>query len=153
LIVRWRGRVQAGAKVTGLVGVTWIGELLGAAAGLAPSAEVLVSPLGAREPDAEVVVYTPGQQARRHVGPPRPRLSAQARQAAAIRVDGGKLVRHGEGPVQYFDLRSDPGELSPLPVPESLAAARERLLSVLAVEPRAPTDEERARLQALGYVE
>ncbi|MCP4810261.1 MAG: sulfatase [Proteobacteria bacterium] len=98
----------------------------------------------------EVLAYTTGQQARREA---LANDAPESRRAAAVRVDGAKLVVHGDASPAWYDLRIDPDELTPLPVPESMSRWLDRLDAAIAVEPPALSDEDRGRLEALGYVE
>lgn len=98
----------------------------------------------------EVLAYTTGQQARREgpVGEER-----TSRRAAAVRVDGAKLVVHGDKAPAWFDLRVDPYEETPLSVPDSMDPWLDQLQQALAEAPPELSEAERRKLEALGYME
>jgi len=99
----------------------------------------------------EVLAYTTGQQA--HSKGPQPDGPKKPPRSAALRYDGAKLVLHGDESPAWFDLRLDPEELDPLPVPDELAPEVARLEALIADAPPPLSEEQRLRLQALGYVE
>jgi arylsulfatase A-like enzyme len=140
MIVRWPGR--APAVTDDLVGVQDVaGMLLDATDG---------SPDGEVQPRDEILAWTSGQQNRRMAGTKR---RAERKPSAAIRIDQEKFVAAEGGPVQWYDLHIDPGELAPMKVPDVYSAMDARLRG-LVDEPLPDSDPaERARLEALGYVE
>ena len=99
-----------------------------------------------------MLAATTGQQARHGFGE-RARKRGASRQAAAMRVDGGKLLSQGGEEAVWFDLASDPGELAPLSVPPERAAMALEVEAAASIVPPETDAAQRARLQALGYVD
>lgn len=137
LLVRWPGRGGA-VRVPGLVATTRVAAILDAATG-GPDVDLASA-------DAEVVAYTPGQQNRR---PPAGAVGRHTAPTAAIRFPTEKVVARKGDSVAFFDLATDPGELSPLAVPPARTTAAARASSLAL--PGDETDAE--QLRALGYVE
>jgi len=144
MVVRWPGRFETGQQNDELVSTRAVARLVLQAAG--------VEPIEAVSPEPSVLVYTTGQEAVRGL-PPREKENYTARQTAALRYAGGKLVAKGGDPVRWYDLAADPQELTAQPVPEHLAADAASLQSLVDAPPPRLSDHQRRRLEALGYVE
>lgn len=140
MIVRWQGKFTPGSRDSRLMPITKIAALLDEATGGPP----------AQLDTPSVLAYTPGQQNR---NPIRSSPGRDAPPAAARRYDGRKIVVYGQTPAQFYDLTSDPGELTPKKVPEPLTADVPELQR--SAEEAAPAlDAATASwLQSLGYVE
>lgn len=137
LILRWPDRVTAGSVSDKLVSVQNIAGTLLAAAGLGSGLPSLVAPGPER-----VEQYSSGQQARARDGA----------SSAAVRRPDEKVIAAADGTAVWYDLTVDPGELAPVPAPESRAEDARRA-AALAAEPLPALSEEMARqLEALGYV-
>ncbi|MBK7757031.1 MAG: sulfatase [Deltaproteobacteria bacterium] len=135
MLLRWPGAVPPGSVSDALVSVQDVAGTLLAAAGVPTSLPGL---LDARE---TVEQYASGQQGRTTHGPA----------SGAVRRGDTKVVSDAQGAVTWYDLRADPGELSPLPLPPGwegdAVAAR-----ALAERPAPELDERvRRQLRALGY--
>ena len=131
-VVRWPG-APAGTDDR-LVGIDVVAAFVDAAVGGRPMP-------GGAAPAIEA--WTPGQQNRRGLMP-------GAGPVAATRTRLDKVVVDGTG-ARRFDLVADPAELAPA----GLADADPRVVPLAArLHPTvgAPDDDERARLEALGYV-
>ncbi|HJN74709.1 MAG TPA: sulfatase-like hydrolase/transferase [Myxococcota bacterium] len=142
LVVRWPGALDSGEVRERLVGVSLVHDLVLAAAGLAEIPELETR---------EVLAYTTGQQA--HAQAPSPDQVKGPRRGAALRFDGSKLLLHPDREPVWHDLRIDPQELHPQPVPETMQPHLERLRALVDEVPPPLSDEQRRRLEALGYVE
>ena len=126
-----------------LASVTQVADWLRAASGLGE----------APQPISQVWAYTTGQQAHGTAIKPRDR-KLEHRRAAALRLDGQKLVLHPERPSgEWFDLRIDPFELDPQPVPEVLRDELDELREMVAQKPASLDEAQQRRLEALGYLE
>ncbi len=146
MVLRWPGRFDDGEREDRLVSLGAVAPLLLWAAGL--------EELSSLPPEETVEGYTPGQQSRMELpmGEGK-RLTKRHKQAGSLRLDGAKLVSHnGEAPV-YYDLRTDPLELAPQPVPPELAPLATRVERLADLEPPELDDEQLERLKALGYVD
>jgi arylsulfatase A-like enzyme len=133
----------APAEVSSLAGVTQIAAWLRWGAGLGDQPGALTRQRA----------YTTGQQAHGTAIKPRDRKLEHTR-AAALRLDGAKLVLHPDRPSgEWFDLRIDPWELDPQPVPEVLQDELEQLRAMVSDKPAGLDEEQRRRLEALGYIE
>lgn len=132
LVVRWPG-VPVGPDDR-LVGVDVVAGLVDAAVAGRP----ITLPM-----TPAIEAWTPGQQNRRGLMP-------GAGPVAATRTRADKVVVDVIG-ARRFDLVADPDELAPIGLPDAdrrvvpLAARRDPAVA-------APDDDERARLEALGYV-
>lgn len=142
LVVRWPGVVEPGTVDERLVGVTAVHELV-----LAMATSDEMPDLSSRE----VLAYTTGQQA--HTQAPSPDAVKGPKRAAALRFDGAKLLLHPQREPVWYDLRIDPDELDPLPVPESMNDQVQRLRAEVEDAPPPLSDIQRQRLEVLGYVE
>lgn len=146
LILVWPGRVAAGARDDRLVSVAMVANTLLDAVGARRPGPTLLEP-GDDDEERSCVLFTPGQQARRPVGSP-----VSAGRAIASRSSDGVLIVDDAGE-RWFDLVSDPGELSPLPPPPSRAAELAHLRALLAATPTLPDGEAETWLREIGYVE
>ncbi len=164
LIVRWPARIEAGRVLPGPVQLVDLAptilELTGVQGSDAFRGESLARLLrGEESGDSERPIYL----YRRHYEPGELTGGIYAAgEKFGIRVGRWKLI---EGPdeksLELFDLESDPGELSNLAASEPKHVERLRLrLSEWRrrhtrddAEPVDLSEEDRARLQALGYVE
>ena len=143
-VVRWPGRFESGEKDNGLVSVRAVARLGLQAAGIDP-----ILPIA---PEPNVLVYTTGQEATRGLGRTE-RDSFKARQVAALRYDGGKLLARGGEAVAWYDLVADPLELLPQPVPEMLLGDAATLAGMVGAPPPRLSEHQRKRLEQLGYLE
>ena len=143
-VVRWPGRFESGAKDDGLVSVRAVARLGLQAGGIDPIAPVT--------PEPNVLVYTTGQEATRGVGRVE-KDNFTARQIAALRYAGGKLLARRGEPVVWYDLAADPQEVQPLPVPEALAGDAASLQGIVEAPPPRLSEHQRKRLELLGYLE
>ena len=143
-VVRWPGRFESGEKDNGLVSVRAVARLGLQAAGIDP-----ILPIA---PEPNVLVYTTGQEATRGLGRTE-RDSFKARQVAALRYDGGKLLARGGEAVAWYDLVADPQELLPQPVPEMLLGDAATLAGMVGAPPPRLSEHQRKRLEQLGYLE
>lgn len=144
MVVRWPGRFDAGDKNTELVSVRAVNRLAMQAAGLEDLAPV--------SPEPNVLIYTTGQEAVRGLGRAQ-KDNFKARQMAALRYAGGKLIARGGESVAWYDLMADPQEAMPLPVPEALAADAASLQAIVDAPPPRLSEHQRKRLEQLGYLE
>ena len=122
-----------------LIGVTAVHDLVLSAAGLGPP------PARA----TEVLAYTTGQQA--HAEAPGPDKPKGPKRTAALRFPGEKLVVKESA--SWYDLRLDPEELDPRSVPDALRDRVGELEALVEVRPPPLSEEQRLRLEALGYLE
>lgn len=126
-----------------LAGVTQVADWLRWGAGLGEQPQPL----------RQLTAYTTGQQAHGTAIKPRDRKLEHQR-AAALRLDGAKLALHPERPSgEWYDLITDPYELDPQPVPEVLRDELDELRAMVAAKPASLDEEQRRRLEALGYLE
>jgi len=149
------GRLEAGVRVEGLVGLTDVMPTLLALAGVGVPAEVRgkdLLPLIRGEPRGR---SREGREA----------LIELERTMTGIRTDRYKLIRHRDGETRCFDLEADPQERRPLPADAPEVAVLGERLDALVAEARRFRDglgragadalplepEIRRRLQALGY--
>ena len=151
-LVRWPGQLEAGSREEGLVSVMDVAPLVLAAAGL-EGGEL-------PGPQRSVEITSTGQQARQ-IGDFLRRVDRGSRkegkrtqrQSAAVRLDGGKLLSHQGGEVEYYDLKVDPGEMDPQPVPEGLEGEALRVSELLELAPPELDEGQIVRLRALGYAD
>lgn len=147
-LVRWPGRIPAGSVEEGLVSNEQIGPLLLEAAGLEGGS--LPAPV------QQVLATTTGQQARQ-LGMflrrgERPSQGRPKRQAAAVRLDGAKILAHGDEQPVFYDLVRDPLELTAEQPPDTLADATAQVSEHLDLPPPELDDDQLERLQLLGYM-
>lgn len=147
LVVRWPGRFEPGTRFDGLTSLVAVNRLLRQATGLDP----LVAPAA----EASVFAYTTGQEGRRVIEEGEELLRGGKRSPAAgcVRRDGSKVLARAGEPAAYYDLNADPEETTALPVPPELANDAALLEQVLSRPAPRLDDEQRARLEALGYRE
>ena len=147
-LVRWPGELAPGSTEEGLVSVEQVAGVLREVAGL-PGGTL---PL----PREAVLASTTGQQARQlgmflRAGE-RPQRGGPKRQAAAVRLDGAKIVAHGGDEPVFYDLVHDPGELQAHSPPLALEAHTETVRTLLDLPAPTLDDDQLERLRALGYV-
>ena len=150
LVLRWPGVVAPDSRSDELVSIQDVAATLATVAegGEAP----LIRSLGG--PTREVVTsYTTGQEARATLGYRDEHAGPWRRGPVASRIfeDGKLMVFRGEEAV-WFDLEHDPEESIPLPVPPHRAADATALEAMVEQRATPLSDEQRAHLEALGYV-
>lgn len=149
ILVRAPG-VQAGQRIDVPVPLQAVAPTLLALAGL-PAQGSLVE-LAASPPTAPLRAFAGTQRARRILGP-------YQRAEVGWRQGSRKWTVDSEGTVQAFELSTDPGELSPLPLSEEERAtwaargAAELADLRAAAEAAAIAADQEEALRALGYVE
>ena len=154
LMIRWPGREREGRTIRGLVQTIDLFPTVLKAAGIKPP---MTDAIDLRELTAK------GRNGRRavfaeHAG----RLGAMVRTPEYKYIlSQGNTQFFPDGP-SLFDLKADPGEVSDLagrglPVEAQLADLLRQFLADRRKAPAAPaseqTDEEKARLKALGYIQ
>jgi arylsulfatase A-like enzyme len=151
LILRWSEEFEPGMVSDDLVGVLQVAPTL---------LEVIAGdPSPHRDPQgppsltlgwaSELLLYTPGQQARSRLGRP----PGNGEPVVALRKPGSKLVLLGDGQLLAYDLVADPHELNPMEPGVELIAERGRLEALLGQAPSAPDAQQLEWLEAIGYTE
>jgi arylsulfatase A-like enzyme len=157
LLLRWPGRLPAGARLAEPVGLVDVAPTIAELAGVALPGTVDGRSLAAAlqrgvEPEPAPVFGI------------RPRFKkpfgAHFGEKRSVRSGRWKLIRAEDGPEELYDLQSDPGETRNLrgdrpEIAAELAALLERhaaTRSGVAAQPEL-TEEQRRALEALGYVE